>query len=107
MTAITLEIEQAIVAYHAQSAAIHLTATDFAEWLLELPVCQREVFTKQGFEACRTVAAFQRFCLEWRGLSMREYLVHALSYEAYCQWSATRLYRPHGYESPQARAKGN
>ncbi|MDF7813756.1 hypothetical protein [Hymenobacter sp. YC55] len=87
MTAIELEIERAALAYHAQRTAIELTATDYAEWLLTLPPGQHNYYAQQGFEACCAVAAFQRYCLEWRGFSMRDYFVKCLSYEAFRFWS--------------------
>lgn len=88
MSALLVEIAQAALGYYAQIRTIRLTATDFDEWLTELPPAHRAEFAKRGFEACRRVWAFQRFCLEWRGLSLREYLAHHLSHEAYCYWRA-------------------
>lgn len=88
--AILLEISEVSRAYYAQSATIRITPTDFAEWLSQLPAGPQATCAALGFEACRVALSFQRFCLEWHGLTMREYLAAHLSYEAYCYWAAHR-----------------
>ena len=47
-----IEIARVSLAYYAQAKAIRMTPTAFADWLMELPADQRELFEKLGFKAC-------------------------------------------------------
>lgn len=80
------EITTAARAYYRQSVALHLTATDFFDWLELLPVAQRAELEHLGFAVAGHQLAFLRHCLEQRGYSMREHMMAQLSVTAYELW---------------------
>ena len=82
------EITDAAKAYYAQARAFPLTATDFYDWLAELPAARRTGIMAHGFVASQAEPAFLRYCLEWRGYDMRAFMVRQLSADAYALWIA-------------------
>ncbi len=94
------EITAAARAYYAQANQVPLTATDFLAWLDELPARRRAEVLKRGFVASRAAPQFLRYCLEWRGYAMREFMAARLSVAAYELWAAHGEFNgdlpPHG-----------
>ena len=83
------EIDAAIRAYCAQAQAITLTATDFYDWLAALPLARQTAIRQRGFRASRAEPEFIRFCLEWRGISLWNFMAANLSLPAFDLWCAT------------------
>ena len=80
------EITDAAKAYYAQAHDFTLTATDFCDWMAELPVARRTEVQTHGFPASQGEPDFLRYCLEWRGYDMRAFMVGQLSVEAFALW---------------------
>ena len=80
------EITHAARAYYQQLQQINCTETDFRDWLQTLPSAEREQMTASGFPIGCTRRAFQRYCLEWRGYSMREFMRAHLPMAAFNLW---------------------
>ena len=80
------EITDAAKAYYAQARTFTLTATDFYDWLAELPVARRAEVRTHGFMASQAEPDFLRFCLEWRGYDMRAFMDGQLSVAAFELW---------------------
>ncbi|HEX8505992.1 MAG TPA: hypothetical protein VF630_11555 [Hymenobacter sp.] len=81
------EITNAARAYYAQATAVPLTAADFHAWLDELPPTRRAEAVACGPAASRAAPDFLRYGLEWRGLGMREFMAHRLSFAAFELWT--------------------
>ncbi|WP_375419542.1 hypothetical protein [uncultured Hymenobacter sp.] len=100
MSDLLAEITAAARAYYAQVNAYPLTATDFQAWLDELPVARRAAALARGLPASRAEPAFLRYCLELRGLLMREFMAQRLSIAAFHLWQANGEFNgdlpPHG-----------
>ncbi|MDO7852585.1 hypothetical protein [Hymenobacter convexus] len=80
------EITNAAKAYYAQAGSFTLTATDFYDWMAELPVTRQAEVSARGFGASHAEPDFLRRCLEWRGYSMREFMAGRLSADAFALW---------------------
>lgn len=80
------EITKAAKAYYAQAQTFTLTATDFYEWMAELPPARRAEVRARGFVASHAEPDFLRHCLEWRGYAMREFMAGQLSVDAFALW---------------------
>ncbi|HEX8428166.1 hypothetical protein [Hymenobacter sp.] len=80
------EITHAARAYYGQWHLITATETDFRDWLQELPPAEHLRLANSGFAVACTQRAFQRFCLEWRGYPMRDFMGETLSVDAYMLW---------------------
>lgn len=82
------EITAAARAYYAQASQLPLTATDFHAWLDDLPPARRAEVEARGFLAGQAEPHFLRYCLEWRGHGMREFMAGRLSMRAFSLWEA-------------------
>lgn len=82
------EITRAARAYYAQVNELPLTATDFYAWLDDLPAPRRAEVLARGFVASRAEPGLLRYCLEWRGYGMREFMAQQLSAAAFELWEA-------------------
>lgn len=94
------EITAAARAYYAQATAFPLTATDFDAWLEGLPVARRAEGLARGLVASQAEPSFLRYCLEWRGFGMREFMAQRLSVGAFELWETHGEFNgdlpPHG-----------
>ena len=81
------EITQAAKAYYAQASALPLTANDFYEWLVSLPVARHAEVTARGFAADQAEPDYLRYCLEFRGHSMWSFMAHQLTVPAFELWT--------------------
>ena len=88
MSNLLAEITQAAQAYYGQARAFPLTATDFYDWLEALPAARKATILAHGFVASQAEPGFLRFCLEWRGYSMRTFMAEHLSFDAFTLWIA-------------------
>jgi hypothetical protein len=86
MSDLLAEITKAARAYYQQLQEIQCTEADFQDWLRELSVSERQTAEDEGFTLVRTRRSFQRYCLEWRGHSMREFMSQHLSVAAFALW---------------------
>ncbi len=86
MSDLLTEITVAAQAYYAQARTFALTATDFFDWLAELPAARRAEVRARGFVASQAEPAFLRYCLEWRGYDMRAFMAGRLSVAAFALW---------------------
>ena len=80
------EITDAAKAYYAQARTFVLTATDFYDWMAQLPAARRAEVVAQGFIASQAEPDFLRYCLEWRGYHMRAFMISRLSVKAFVLW---------------------
>jgi hypothetical protein len=80
------EITHAARAYYQQLQEIKCSEVDFQDWLRELPLHERQAAESDGFALACTRRAFQRYCLEWRGKSMREFMSQHVSVSAFALW---------------------
>ena len=83
------EITATARAYYAQVNELPLTATDFYSWLDELPVGRRAGGLARGLTTSRAEPDFLRYCLEWRGFMMRDFMAQHLSVAAFELWQAS------------------
>lgn len=81
------EIACATKAYYDQAREIHLTATDFFEWLSSLPTARRAALLANGFALSHAEPVLLRFCLERRGFRMWPFMAEHLSNEAFLRWA--------------------
>ena len=88
MSDLLTEITDAAKAYYRQAHTFTLTATDFLDWMAELPAARRAEVLAHGFAASRAIPDFLRYCLEWRGYDMRAFMVGQLSDDAFALWIA-------------------
>ena len=88
MSDLLAEITDAARAYYAQAYKLPLTATDFYAWLDDLSPARREEAVARGFAASQAEPDLLRYCLEWRGYGMREFMAEQLSMRAFSLWEA-------------------
>ena len=80
------EITQAARAYYDQWQYITPTDTDLQDWRQGLPPMKQAQVSITTLAVACTLRNFQRFCLEWRGYSMRRFMSQQLSAEAFALW---------------------
>lgn len=94
------EITEAARTYYAQANHPELTATDFSVWLDELTMARQAEVLARGLVASRAELGFLRYCLEWCGNDMREFMAQYLSVVAFELWEAYGEFNgdlpPHG-----------
>ena len=80
------KITAAARACYAQTDVLTLTTADLEAWLNELPAARQAEARAHGVAASWGVPQLLRYCLEWRGLGMREFMARQLSVRAFELW---------------------
>lgn len=88
MPDLLFEITHATKAYCAQASLLPLTTTDFYDWQASLAAARQAEVTARGFTASQAEPDFLRFCLEWRGYDMWNFMAGQLSLAAFELWVA-------------------
>ena len=70
-----------------QPSILPLTAPDFYEWLVSLPVARHAEVTARGFAAGQAEPDFLRYCLEGRSYDMWSFMAGWLTVPAFELWT--------------------
>lgn len=79
-------IARATAAYYRQARELYPTETDFSAWLATLDADNRRRYQQQGLDMTCLLPQFQQFCLERRGVFLREFMLARLTPEQFDYW---------------------
>jgi hypothetical protein len=75
-----------IVATTYYDQEIKTTRDDFKLWIDSLKEPMKSTFEEEGFDKCKGILNFKRFCLELQDYGMESYMKEHLSKEDYSFW---------------------
>ncbi|SMB99967.1 hypothetical protein SAMN00120144_3217 [Hymenobacter roseosalivarius DSM 11622] len=79
-------IARATAAYYRQARELYPTDIDFNDWLDTLDADNRRRYRQQGLDMTCLLPQFQLFCLERRGIYLREFMAARLTPDQFEYW---------------------